>query len=126
MIYSKIQIEMLCDALEGNKSAFKRLMKEAPELAALESAIMGEKEPMEWLLKNNKMLAAFTTAIDGNKSAMKALFAKKEFAWAAVVSIIMKDQEAATWLERQGLYHFVELAKSIKLARERQNGISFI
>src|ERR1700722_9682728 len=114
MIYSKIQIEMLCDALEGNKSAFKRRMKEAPELAALESAIMGEKEPMEWLLKNKKMLEAFTKAIDGNKSAMKALFAKKEFAWAAVVSIIMKDQEAATWLERQGLYHFVELAKSIK------------
>lgn len=126
MIYSKIQIEMLCDAFGGNISAVKRLVKETPELAALEAAIMGEREPMEWLLKHNKILATFATAIDGNKTALKALIVKREFVWAAVTNYILKDMEAANWLEKEGLGYYIELAKSIRLAREKQAGISFI
>jgi hypothetical protein len=126
MIYSKLQIEILCDAFRGNSSALTRLMKEAPELAALESALMGEAKPMEWLLKHNKMLAIFVSAVDGNKSAIKTLFAKKEFVWAAVANLLLKDKEAEEWLKKQGQEHFVQLAECIRDAQKKHSGFGFV
>jgi hypothetical protein len=122
MNYSKRQIELLCSALRGDKTAFSTLAVEVPELTALENALRGEKAPMEWLIKNNKILAAFVDASEGNGSAVKLLLSKKAFELAAVANLLNEDENAMEWLKKHGLFYYIKLAESIKYAWEKRSG----
>ena len=122
MNYSKRQIELLCSALRGDKTAFSTLAVEVPELTALENALRGEKAPMEWLIKNNKILAAFVDASEGNGSAVKLLLSKKAFELAAVANLLNEDENAMEWLKKRGLFYYIKLAESIKYAWEKRSG----
>ena len=125
MIYSKSQIELLAAILKSELAVRQKLRKmlaeSAPELVALEAALMGEVPPMEYLLKSHRMLAVFTSAVHKNRSALKVLLAKKEFIWAATANMTNGDENAALWLKKNHLEHFMKLAEGIMYAHDKRN-----
>ena len=119
MIYSKTQIELLTLSLEGNIKAFKELLKQSHNLAALEGAIRGEPKAIE----HDAILAIFLNATEGNKSAIRFLINKKELVLAATANLVKGDDKAAEWLHRFGYEHYIELAEAIKNAYSRNTGL---
>ncbi|HSY76471.1 MAG TPA: hypothetical protein VK890_06430 [Bacteroidia bacterium] len=120
MNYSKTQIMLLCDALQGETGAAKKLLAESKELFAFESAVRGDVKAAEWLIKEHKELALFVAAIFGNKSAIKVLLKKQEFVLAATVNYFKGDDKAGVWLEIHNMKHFAQLAESIKYAQKKR------
>jgi hypothetical protein len=120
MVYSLKKIQLLTKALTGDKKLFERLMKEAPEYAAMGSALVGNTVAMNWLMKHNKTLAVFVEAVDGNKTAVQILIKEKEFELAAVANMLNEDEDAELWLEKHNLKDYINFAVAIQHALDKE------
>lgn len=121
MVYSLNKIKLLTQALEGDKALFIRLIKEAPDYAALGSALVGNTAAMNWLLKNNKTLAIFADAVSGNKTALQILMKEKLFELAAVANSLNEDEQAEMWLKNHHLNDYLDFAIAIQHALDKEN-----
>jgi len=126
MVYSVEKIRMLTKALGGDKKLFSRLIKEAPEYAALGSALVGNAAAMNWLLQNDKTLAMFVDSVHDNKTAFQVLIKEKQFVLAAVSNMLNEDEEAELWLEKHNFKDYIDFAVAIQYAmdKEAENDIS--
>lgn len=120
MVYSLKKIQLLTKALKGDKQVFTRLMKEAPEYAALGSALVGNAAAMNWLLLHHKIFALFVDSVHDNKSATQMLLKERHFELAAVSNMLNEDEEAELWLEKHNLKDYIDFAYAIQYAMDKE------
>ena len=131
--YTELQILALVKALESDEDAFKWLVKNCLELAALSDFLLFRKNnAREWLIKNNYLvLCNFINAVSDydyyDDDSNEFLIKSNHREWAAVVSIVNDgDENADIWLIKSGLKHFALLGETISkllLRRRNYNGL---
>jgi len=128
--YTEIQILALVKSFEKDEAAFKWLLENALELAALSDFFVYRKPTAnEWLEKNHfPILSNFIKTIEDfdyyDDEAFAYLMHNNHREWAAVASIINDgDAQASIWLIKSGLKHYALLAEKIDkcLRRMRHN-----
>lgn len=115
MTYTKESILKLTEFVKGDKEAGKWLVNNnLKEFELLYYALKGYGGALKEL-KDKKYLvpAAFSTAIHGNARAFNWLVKNKKYEWAAMVRVINKKQDAAMWLAKHNLHHYLKLAMAI-------------
>ena len=121
MVHSLKKIRSLTKALRGDKKTYMKLMKDAPEYAALGSALVGNTNAMHWLLQQeDKTFAVFADAVDGNKTALQLLMKEKQYELAAVSNMLNEDEEAVKWLEKHKLKDYFDFAMAIQYAMDKE------
>ena len=126
MNYSKEAIEKTAAWVEGNPSAKLWLQQNNhEELVQLKDAASRHAKPFEYLLVHKHLvLAAFVNAIWDDKVAFKLLMDQRAFQWAAMANYINGDDNAALFLKKNKLDHYLQLAVVIqaKIRREGDEG----
>lgn len=129
MLYPKEVIEKTSLWIEGDVKAKLWLQQNNfEELVQLKNAVSRYPKAFEYLLVHKHIvLAAFVNAVWEDKKAFKLLMDKKEFLWAAMANYINGDDNAATFLNKNNLKHYAELAHKIqaKIRREGDEGTNF-
>jgi hypothetical protein len=111
---------LVIEQTDKSKDSFNWLMENnCIELAALSDAIVtGRKNAREWLNTNGYVsLATFVDALKEEEAdnALQALASSPRKEWAAVISVVNDDDNAALmWLIKSGLKYFAALAAILK------------
>ena len=128
LIYPKEVIDKTAEWVEGNTNAKLWLQQNSyEELVQLKDAVSRYSKAFEYLLLHKHLvLAAFVNAVWDDKKAFKLLMDKKEFMWAAMANFINGDDNAAGFLQKNNLNHYIQLASVIqaKLRKEGDEGTS--
>ena len=128
LIYSKEVINKTSEWVEGHANAKLWLQQHNhEELVQLKDAVSRYSKAFEYLLVHKHLvLAAFVNAVWDDKKAFKLLMEKKEFVWAAMANFINGDDNAAGFLQKNNLKHYIQLASVIqaKLRKEGDEGTS--
>jgi hypothetical protein len=129
MLYPKEVIQHLNAWMDGSGQS-KRWLQEHnfEELVQLKDAVSRHSKPFEYLLVNKFLvLAAFVNAIWDDQTAFSLLMEQRAFHWAAMANFINGDDNAALFLRKNKLDHYLELAIKIqaKIRREGDEGTNF-
>jgi hypothetical protein len=129
MTYPKIAIEKAAQfVLENEAAQYWLEQNNYPELVHLCLAARRFPKSFEYLMiHKHYVLATFVNAIWDDKKAFALLMGKKEFVWAAMANFINGDDDALSFLDKNNLNHYSQLAKNIqhKIRKDADDNTSF-
>ncbi|MCL2417333.1 MAG: hypothetical protein FWD02_05305 [Bacteroidales bacterium] len=126
MTYSQETLDLLLNAIKGDKNAFDRLInvEKCPELAAFSNAIKGDESAAMWLkARVGRDWWLFVNAINDDESALKEFQHRENKFEVSFVLACQGRNEGKYWLEKNGYSNFLPICKAIEDLGRSRNGL---